>query len=311
MFWRISAPLATVMFSLFSLIAAQPMAAAGPDHAPLKVFRMGLLGGENLSDRLRSKECLRQRLEKTLGVPVKMFPAADYAGTLEGLLGGNLDYAELGPSGYARVWLQNKDAVEPIVTTRQTDGSTGYYAIMVARVDSGIKSLADMKGKVLGYADPNSTSGYLVPSAAFAKLGIDERTYFAKTIFSGGHEQNILAVLSGDVDAGVTWTSGVGDWHEGYSNGNLRKMVDKGLLDMSEIREIWRSPLIPNGPIVVRKSLPPAVKAKVKASLLALAKDDPDCMYEAMFGSLKGLIEVGHDAYATIVEARRRKNAAK
>ena len=53
---------------------------------------------------------------------------------------------------------QNADAVEPILTTVQTDGSTGYYSIMVARKDSGITTLADLKGKKLGFADPDSTS---------------------------------------------------------------------------------------------------------------------------------------------------------
>ena len=78
--------------------------------------------------------------------------------------------AELGASGYAKIYLENPDAVEPILTTVQTDGSTGYYSIMVARKDySGIKTLADAKGKKLGFADPDSTSGYLVPVTALPK----------------------------------------------------------------------------------------------------------------------------------------------
>ncbi len=85
---------------------------------------------------------------------VSLFPAADYDGVIQGLLGGTLDFAELGASAYAKVYLENKDAVQPILTTIQTDGSTGYHAVMVARADSGIKTLADMKGKKLGFADP-------------------------------------------------------------------------------------------------------------------------------------------------------------
>jgi phosphate/phosphite/phosphonate ABC transporter binding protein len=131
----------------------------------LKEFRIGLIGGENEADRLRNYQCLVDQLLKAeLGVEkVSLFPAADYDGTIQGLLGGTLDYAELGASGLRQDLPAGKDAVEPILTTVQTDGSTGYYSIMVARKDSGITKLEDLKGKKLGFADPDSTSGYLVP----------------------------------------------------------------------------------------------------------------------------------------------------
>ena len=129
-----------------------------------EVFRVGIIGGENEADRLRNYQCIVDQLPKALGVKeVKLFPAADYDGVIQGLLGGTLDYAELGASGYAKIYLNKPEAVEPILTTEQTDGATGYYSIMVARKDSGIKTLADMKGKKLGFADPDSTSGYLIP----------------------------------------------------------------------------------------------------------------------------------------------------
>ena len=130
----------------------------------LKEFRIGILGGENEADRLRNFQCMTERLPAVLGVEkVSLFPAADYDGVVQGLLGGTLDYAELGASAYAKVYLAKADAVEPILTTVQTDGSTGYYSIMVARKDSGVTKLEDMKGKKLGFADPDSTSGYLLP----------------------------------------------------------------------------------------------------------------------------------------------------
>lgn len=296
-------------------VAAVSIAAltAGGAQAEDKIteFRIGILGGENEADRLRSYECFATRMEALLGVPVKLYPAADYAGTIEGLKGGNLDFAELGASGYAAIYLDGADLVEPIVTTEQVDGSTGYYSVLVARADSGLTSVDDLKGKSLGYADPNSTSGYLVPVVSFAQQGIDPDTYFSRTQFSGGHEQNVLAVVNGDVDAGVTWASGVGEWEEGYTSGNLRKMVDKGMVDMSELREIWRSPLIPNGPVVLRTGLPQEVKDKVKASMLSFHEDDKDCMYRVAAGEMNRYVEVEPKFYETIVEARRRTIEAK
>ncbi|WP_118133990.1 phosphonate ABC transporter substrate-binding protein [Oceanicella sp. SM1341] len=288
-------------------LALNAVAASAEGMAGLTEFRIGILGGENEADRLRSNECIKTRFEELLGVPVSLYPAADYAGVMEGLLGGNLDYAQLGASGYAGVYLENPDAVTPILTVQQLDGSTGYYSVMVARADSGITSLEDMKGKHLGFADPNSTSGYLIPSVVLSQEGYTAGNFFGSTSFSGGHEQNVIAVLNGDVDAGVTWASGVGEWEEGYSNGNLRKMVDKGLLDMNDLVQIWQSPLIPNGPNVVRNALPQEVKDAVKQSLLALPTDDPECFYSSEAGEAKGYVEVDPSFYKPIIDARRAK----
>lgn len=296
------------MMKLTTLVAAAmaALSLAGTAHGQqIAEFRVGILGGENENDRLRANQCLVDRFEKLLGVPVKLYPAADYAGTMEGLKGGNLDYAELGASGYAGIYIDAPDSVEPVVTTKQTDGSTGYHSIMIARADSGIAKLDDMKGRTLGFADPNSTSGYLVPFVSLPRQGYPIDTFFGATKFAGGHEQAVLAVLNGDVDAAVTWASGVGAWEEGYSSGNLRKMVDKGLLDMSDIVELWQSPEIPNGPTVLRKSLPADVKAKVTASLLSLAKDDRECMYNIAAGEVDSYVPVRHEFYQTIIDARR------
>src|SRR5688572_26626851 len=178
----------------------------------LETFRIGIIGGENEADRLRNYQCVVDQLPKVLGVKdVKLFPATDYDGVIQGLLGGTLDYAELGASGFAKIYLENKDAVQPILTTVQTDGSTGYYSIMVATKASGIKSLADLKGKKLGFADPDSTSGYLVPVAALPKDlgGTAVKDYFSETGFGGGHENLVLEVLKGTFDVGTTWGSGV------------------------------------------------------------------------------------------------------
>ena len=292
-------------WSLGAGIAVAALGMASATAQEITEFRIGILGGENEADRLRSNACLAERFEALLGVPVSLFPAADYAGVLEGLLGGTLDYAELGASGYAGIYLEDPDAVLPILTTRQVDGSTGYYSIMLARSDSGITSFEDMQGRVLGFADPNSTSGYLVPMVSFLNAGIDPEEYFADTRFSGGHEQNVLAVVNGEIDGGVTWVSGVGDFEEGYTSGALRRMIDSGLLDMSELTQVWQSPLIPNGPIVVRSELPEEVRSAVLDSLLAMPEDDPECFYSAMSGEFDSYVEVDETFYETIIAARR------
>lgn len=273
-------------------------------------FRIGILGGENASDRLRSHECLRTKTEELLGVPTKLFAPADYDGVIQGLLGGNLDMAWLGASGYAKVYLTDPEAVEPVLVKINTDGGFGYYSVGFARADSGIASLDDMKGKVFGFGDPNSTSGYLIPSIEIPKLGysMNKGEYFGDVKFTGGHEQTIVAVANGDIDGGVTWADGIGEWEDGYNSGALRKASDAGLVDMTQMVQIWQSPVIPEGPIVVRKGLPERVKLDVVGLMASLVSMDPECAYGVMAGEVKGMAPINHDAYTAIIEARRLKS---
>jgi len=273
----------------------------------MDVIRIGLLGGENEADRLADNQCLIDKLPAALGVKeVKLFPAADYNGVMQGLLGGTLDIAGLGASAFAGIYLQNPDAVEPFLTNVQTDGSTGYYSIALAKKDSGITDITQAKGKKLGYADPDSTSGYLVPMTALpATLGAKPEEFFASTDFGGGHENLVLALLDGKFDVATTWGSGVGEFSEGYTSGNIRSMVDKGMLDMEDVVEVWRSPLIPNGPMVWRKDLPQAMKDKILAFYTALPTTDYECFRAVENGDFKGYTPVTTDFYMPIIEARK------
>lgn len=176
-----------LLLATSTALSTLPLTASADWRSDLPVFRIGLLGGENEADRLRNNECMGTALSERLGVPVEMFPAPDYAGVMQGLLAGQLDYAALGASGYAGIYLQDPDAVEPIFVTREADGSLGYIAAMYARADSDIHSLEDMEGHSLAYADPNSTSGYLVPRFELKRAGIDEDSFFSRTGFGGGH----------------------------------------------------------------------------------------------------------------------------
>ena len=289
--------------------AAVALVAAAPAFAQdwqdeLPVFRVGLLGGENEADRLRNNECLVDQLGERLGVPVELFPAPDYAGVLQGLLADQLDMSFLGASGYAGIYLQDPDAVEPIFVNAEADGSLGYQSVMYVRADSDIMSLEDMEGRTLAYADPNSTSGYLVPRFELGRQGIDDE-YFAQTGFGGGHEQAVVAVLNGQYDAGVTWVSGVGEPSEGYSRGNLRRMIDNDLLDMADLRIIWESNTIPNGPAVIRKDLPQEVKDIVVDYLGNQHETDRECYVNVSFGDGAGWQPVDHSFYEGIVEMRR------
>ena len=297
------------MKKLLALLVATSALSGAAAAQEIAEFNIGILGGENAQDRLTNQECFRVKIEEALGVPVKLFAPADYDGVIQGLLGGTLDFGWLGASAYAKTYLTDPEAVEVRLTKQNLDGTTGYYAFGFARADSGITSIEEAKGKTFAFADPNSTSGYLVPAAELqAKLG-DLKQYFADVKFSGGHEQSIVGVANGDFDAGVSWADGLGNWEDGFNSGAFRKASDAGLVEMNDLVQIWQSALIPEGPVVLRKALPEAVKDKVTQIVADLHETDKDCAYNVAAGEALDFVPVRHEDYLGIIEARKLQEA--
>ncbi|MFN7596011.1 MAG: phosphonate ABC transporter substrate-binding protein [Cereibacter sp.] len=293
------------MKTLLSVLAASTVMFGAAQAQEIKEFNIGILGGENAQDRLTNQECFRAKIEEALGVPVKLFAPADYDGVIPGLLGGSIDYAWLGASAYAKVYLTDPAAVELKLTKQNLDESTGYYSIGFARADSGITSMDDAKGKIFAFADPNSASGYLIPGAELREAFGTLEDYFAEVKMSGGHEQTIVGVANGDFDAGVSWADGLGNWEDGYNSGAFRRAADSGLVDMSDLVEIWRSKLIPEGPLVIRAALPQQVKDTVTQVTADLWETDPACAYNVAAGDAKDFVPVEQSAYEGVIAARK------
>ncbi|WP_417280607.1 phosphonate ABC transporter substrate-binding protein [Celeribacter sp.] len=298
------------MKKLLAAVLATTALTGAAQAQDITEFRLGILGGENAQDRVASNSCFADKLAEALGVEVKIFTPADYNGVMQGLLGGTIDAAWMGASSYAGTYIADAEAVEPVLVKQNLDGSIGYYSVGFARKDSGVTSLDDLKGKNFGFGDPNSTSGYLIPSIEIAEAGYPmvPGEFFGDVVFTGGHEQTIVAVNNGDVDAGVTWADGLGEWEDGYNSGALRKAVDAGLVDMNDFVQIWQSNIIPEGPFVLRKALPQDVKDMVTEITANLWEEDADCAYGVAAGDAKDFIPVDHDTYASIVAARLAKS---
>lgn len=298
------------MKTLIGLLAATTMLAGAAQAQAITEFNIGILGGENAQDRMTGHECFRVMVEDALGVPVKLFTPADYDGVVQGLVGGTLDFGWLGASAYAKTYLTDPEAVDVVLTKQNVDGSTGYYAFGFARADSGINTMEDAAGKVFAFADPNSTSGYLVPAAELQGALGDLNQYFSEVKFSGGHEQSIVGVANGDFAAAVSWADGLGNWEDGYTSGAFRKAADSGIVDMNDLVQIWQSKLIPEGPVVLRRSLPDDVKAKVTQIVADLHETDKACAYNVAAGEAKDFVPVTHEDYFGIIEARKLQDAS-
>ncbi len=227
-----------------------------------KDINFGIISTESSANLKPMWQPFLDDMEKGLGVTVHPFFATDYAGVIEAMRVGKVDLA----------WFGNKSAMEAVdragaevfVQTVDKDGNPGYWSLILVHKDSPIQNLEQLLANGSQYTfsigDPNSTSGFLVPTAfIFAPRGIDPKTHF-KRLTSGNHESNALAVAGKQVDAATC-------------NTEVMQRVNITKPDMAkDLREIWRSPLIPSDPICWRKNLPEEFKTKTKAWFLAYGK---------------------------------------
>jgi hypothetical protein len=116
----------------------------------------------------------------------------DYRGTIEALKFKKAEIGHLGPKAYIEAATNNYANVEPVAQLQLANGSLGYRSCLIVPSDSDVFSPEDTAGKTFAFNDPNSTSGYLVPSTFFmTEMGIDPQKHFSKVIFSGSHEASI------------------------------------------------------------------------------------------------------------------------
>lgn len=269
-----------------------------------QIVKFGILSGENEQDRLARNEPLRSYLEDTLGVKVEFFTAGNYDGVVQAMAADQIEFASFGCCSYAAVYKATNGGVIPFLTREKLDGNTGYRSVVVTRCDSGIKSLADAKGKVHAFADPDSTSGYAVPYFNFVeKEGFKPEEYFAAVPFSGSHEAGVQGVVNGTFDTASTYQNNDQD-------GLYQRMENKGMIDKGVVCKIWESPEITAGPWTARASLPKEMIADFAAALKAFPTARPEefKIYTSFDpedpNPQKGYVEVNHDRYQWIVDMR-------
>ncbi len=250
-------------------------------------------------------------ISREVGIPLRSFRASGYSGVALAMVNNQVDFGIMGPANYATIKKEMGDGVDAPLTMAESDGSTTYISICVVKASSDIHTLDDLRGKSLAFADVNSASGYLVPRYYMRKEGKDPENFFSKYIFAGGHEQAVFSVLNGTTDAGVTWTSGVGDEAAGFTRGIPRRMIEAGQLDMKDIRIVWKSGPIPNGPFVMRPGLPADLRQKIIDAHIKLRTADKAAFEALTGGSGQGFVPAPPGFYDVIFEIKREDEAAR
>ena len=249
--------IAVVLITLILFSAAAVSAAED-----LKEITIGVIPTESSASAMKGFEPFRADMEKSLGIPVKLFIAPDYAGVIEAMRFNKVQIA----------WFGNKSAIEAVnrasgevfVQTVDAAGNPGYWSLIVGHKDSPYQNIdeivRDGKNLTFGNGDPNSTSGYLIPTYyIWGQRGIDPAKHF-KLMRNANHEANLMAVANKQVDFATNNTE------------NWDKFAKVHPDQIKNVRAIWKSPLIPSDPMVWRKDLPREWKSKIKGFFLAYGR---------------------------------------
>ena len=254
-------------------------ATAGAAHAqdykakyPELVF--AVVPAENASGVVERWTPFANYLSKELGVKVTMRVANDYAAVIEGQRAGAIQIGYYGAASFARARLTGVP-VKAFAMDQNKDGSTGYYSVFYVNAKSPYQKVEDLKGKNLGLVDPNSTSGNNVPRFELNKMGVKPDEFFSKVVYTGSHENAVLALAQGTVDmAANQWTSDDDSTLAQMITKKMLKNADGSEMKKSDFRVVNKSSSILNGPYAVPESMPEDLqKAIEKAFFEAPTKD--------------------------------------
>ncbi|MDO9570284.1 MAG: putative selenate ABC transporter substrate-binding protein [Hydrogenophaga sp.] len=225
------------------------------------VFRVTTIPEEAATEQVRKFTPLANYLEKALGVKVEFTPVSDYPAAVETLVNKKVDLVWFGGFTFVQANLRSGGKVVPLA---QREEDTKFQSVFIAKTDSGIKSLADMKGKQISFGSQSSTSGHLMPRSFLLQANINPEKDFRRIAYSGAHDATIASVVSGKVDAAAL---DITVW---------KKFVNENKVDTQAVNVFFTTPGYFNYNWSVHADMPAAMQAKVKAALLALDPANPE-----------------------------------
>ncbi len=241
-------------------------------------------------------------LSKELGVKVNLRIVQDYAALIEGQRSGNIQIGYYGPASFARARITGVKT-DAFVIDVNTDGTKGYTSVFYTLAKNPATKIEDLKGKNLGLVDPNSTSGNNMPRYVLDKMNIKPEEFFGKVIFTGSHENAVLALKDGTVDvAANAWTSADDSYLTRMITKKMLKNADGSEMKYSDFKIIGKSPLIINGPTAMLADLPDDMKAAIKKAFLEAATKDKAAFDKLSDGKNKPWEAAKNEDYDSTVE---------
>ena len=223
-----------------------------------------LAGASSLTDLVQSET----------GIVIKPVVATDFSGVIEAMCNGEAGIGALNTFSYI---LAHSRGCADVALVSTRFGSAYYSGQIIAKADSPIETLADLKGTTFCRPDPLSTSGWVVPSITLRANGIDPDTDLT-VLDAGGHPQVVTAVINGDCDAGATYVDARDDEQK------------------AETKVIAETSQIPNDTISFASDVPADLQQKITDALLAIAENPDNAQLLSDTYNWGGLIQ-GSDSF--------------
>jgi len=194
-------------------------------------------------------------IEEQTGLVVKPIIPTDFTAQQEAMCSGEAHMAAINTFGYVR---SNERGCTDAALVSMRYGSTSYAGQIITQAGSGIESIADVAGKTFCRPDPESTSGWVIPSLLMLGVGIDPEADLEQIIDAGGHDAVVISVYNGDCDAGSTFE-------------DARSNVEEEFPDvMEKVVVIEVTAPIPNDNISFRPDFPAEMRQLIVDALLKL-----------------------------------------
>ena len=216
---------------------------------------------EAATEQIRKFGPLTKYLERTVGMKVEFTPVNDYPAAVESLVNKQVDLVWFGGFTFVQAHLRSGGKVVPIA---QREEDTQFRSVFISQTDSGIKALADLKGKQVSFGSASSTSGHLMPRSFLLDAKIDPEKDFKRVAYSGAHDATIASVVGGRVDAAAL---DITVW---------RKFVDEKKVDTAKVNVFFTTPPYFNYNWSVHADMSAALRERITKALLDLSMANPE-----------------------------------
>ena len=246
--------------TLKALMTCALMVFGSLTHAQ-QVFRVTTIPEEAATEQVRKFTPLATYLGKKLGMKVEFTPVSDYPAAVEALVNKKVDLVWFGGFTHVQAQLRSGGKIVPIA---QREEDTKFQSVFIAKTDSGIKTLADLKGKQISFGSQSSTSGHLMPRHFLLQAQVNPEKDFKRIAYSGAHDATIASVVSGKVDAAAL---DITVW---------RKFVGENKVDTKAVDVFHTTPTFFNYNWSMHADTPAELRERVKKALLEIDPATPD-----------------------------------
>jgi phosphonate transport system substrate-binding protein len=226
-----------------------------------QVFRVTTIPEEAATEQVRKFTPIAQYLEKRLGTRVEFTPVSDYPAAVEALVNKKVDLVWFGGFTHVQAQIRSGGKIVPIA---QREEDTKFQSVFIAKTDSGIKQLSDLKGKQVSFGSASSTSGHLMPRHFLLQANITPEKDFRRIAYSGAHDATIASVVSGRVDAAAL---DITVW---------RKFVSDNKVDTKAVDVFYTTPTFFNYNWSMHADSPAELRQRVQRALLELDSSTPE-----------------------------------